>query len=78
MLNPGKLIATASNYGDHVAEMRDVVLDRVAGHVDDWLLDFDVFLKATSSIIGPGDAGRAPRTSACTRAARSTTRASSR
>ena len=56
VLNPGKLIATASNYGDHVAEMRDVVLDRVAGHVDGWLLDFDVFLKATSSIVGPGEA----------------------
>ena len=56
VLNPGKLIATASNYGDHVAEMRDVVLERVSGHVDPWLLDFDVFLKATSSIVGPGDA----------------------
>ena len=55
VLNPGKVLATASNYGAHVAEMRDVVLERVAGHVDDWLLDFDVFLKATSSITGPGD-----------------------
>lgn len=55
VLNPGKVLATASNYGEHVAEMRDVVLDRVAGHVDRWLLDFDVFLKATSSITGPGD-----------------------
>lgn len=60
VLNPGKLIATASNYGEHVAEMRDVVLDRVAGHVDRWLLDFDVFLKATSSIVGPGDAVQLP------------------
>jgi 2-keto-4-pentenoate hydratase/2-oxohepta-3-ene-1,7-dioic acid hydratase in catechol pathway len=60
VLNPGKLIATASNYGDHVAEMRDEVLDRVAGHVDGWLLDFDVFLKATSSIVGPGDAVQLP------------------
>lgn len=56
VLNPGKLIATASNYGEHVAEMRDVVLDRVAGHIDEWLLEFDVFLKATSSIVGPDDA----------------------
>ncbi|HMK11812.1 MAG TPA: fumarylacetoacetate hydrolase family protein [Acidimicrobiales bacterium] len=56
VLNPGKVIATASNYGDHVAEMRDVVLERVAGHVDTWLLDFDVFLKAPSSIVGPDDA----------------------
>lgn len=55
-LNPGKVIATASNYGDHVAEMRDVVLERVVGHVESWLLDFDVFLKATSSVVGPADA----------------------
>lgn len=55
VLNPGKLLATASNYGEHVDEMRDVVLERVAGHIDAWLLDFDVFLKATSSIIGPSD-----------------------
>ncbi len=55
VLNPGKLLATASNYREHVAEMRDVVLERVAGHVDNWMLDFDVFLKATSSITGPGD-----------------------
>ena len=50
MLNPGKVVATASNYGEHVAEMREVVLERVAGHVEPWLLDFDVFLKATSSV----------------------------
>ena len=56
VLNPGKVVATASNYGKHVAEMREVVLERVAGHVEPWLLDFDVFLKATSSVIGPGDA----------------------
>ncbi len=55
VLNPSKVVATASNYGEHVAEMRDVVLDRVAGHVDGWMLDFDVFLKATSSVVGPGD-----------------------
>ncbi|RPI08214.1 MAG: FAA hydrolase family protein [Actinobacteria bacterium] len=60
VLNPGKVIATASNYGDHVAEMRDHVLERVAGHVDPWLLDFDLFLKAGSSIVGPGDAVRLP------------------
>ncbi len=76
VLNPGKVVATASNYGAHVAEMREVVLERVAGHVEPWLLDFDVFLKATSSVIGPGDAvvfpsGPRPRD------ARSTTRASS-
>lgn len=62
VLNPRKLIATASNYGEHVDEMRDVVLDRVAGHIDEWLLDFDVFLKATSSIIGPDETVVLPRT----------------
>lgn len=56
VLNPGKVIATASNYAAHVTEMRDEVLDRVAGRVDDWLLDFDVFLKAPTSIVGPADA----------------------
>jgi 2-keto-4-pentenoate hydratase/2-oxohepta-3-ene-1,7-dioic acid hydratase in catechol pathway len=56
VLNPGKVIATASNYGEHVAEMRDTVLQRVSGQVDQWLLDFDVFLKATTSIVGPSDA----------------------
>jgi 2-keto-4-pentenoate hydratase/2-oxohepta-3-ene-1,7-dioic acid hydratase in catechol pathway len=55
VLNPGKVIATASNYASHVAEMRDTVLERVAGRVDQWLLDFDVFLKAPSSIIGPSE-----------------------
>lgn len=54
VLNPTKIVATASNYGEHVAEMRDAVLTRVAGQVDAWLLDFDVFLKAPSSVIGPG------------------------
>ena len=34
VLNPGKVVATASNYGNHVAEMREVVLERVAGHVE--------------------------------------------
>lgn len=54
VLNPGKIVATAMNYADHVDEMRDTVLQRVAGRVDPALLDFDVFLKATSSIVGPG------------------------
>ena len=77
VLNPGKLIATASNYGEHVAEMREVVLERVAGHVEPWLLDFDVFLKATSSMVGPGDAVVFPSGPEAVDA-RSTTRASSR
>jgi len=54
VLNPSKIVATASNYGEHVAEMREAVLARVAGRVEAWLLDFDVFLKAPSSVIGPG------------------------
>ncbi len=49
VLNPTKVLAAASNYGSHVDEMRD------RGAPDSWLLDFDVFLKAPSSIIGPGD-----------------------
>ncbi|MBI3013710.1 MAG: fumarylacetoacetate hydrolase family protein, partial [Candidatus Tectomicrobia bacterium] len=49
VLNPSKIIAAASNYREHVAEMAS----RTGAHT--WLLDFDVFLKAPSSIIGPGD-----------------------
>lgn len=49
VLNPTKVIATASNYGSHVEEMRD------RGAPSSWLLDFDVFLKSPSSIIGPGE-----------------------
>lgn len=55
VLNPSKVIAAASNYREHVAEM--------AGRpgVHDWLLAFDVFLKAPSSIIGPGDTLHLPQ-----------------
>ena len=56
VLNPSKVLATASNYASHVEEMRDSVLERVSGHVENWLLDFDVFLKAPSSVVGPVDA----------------------
>lgn len=49
VLNPTKVIAAASNYGSHVDEMRD------RGAPSSWLLDFDVFLKSPSSIIGPGE-----------------------
>ncbi|MEO3886680.1 fumarylacetoacetate hydrolase family protein [Nonomuraea sp. B5E05] len=55
VLNPGKVIACASNYAAHVSEMRDVVLPRNGTAPAGWLLDFDVFLKAPSSISGPGD-----------------------
>ena len=54
VLNPSKIIATACNYGEHVTEIRDAVLPRVAGRVEAWLLDFDVFLKAPSSVVGDG------------------------
>ncbi len=52
VLNPSKIIAAASNYGAHREEMaarRDFT-----GHAN-WLSEFDVFLKAPSSIIGPED-----------------------
>jgi len=51
VLNPSKILAAASNYGEHRAEMAA----RSAGASASWLQDFDVFLKAPSSIIGPGD-----------------------
>lgn len=54
-LNPTKIIACASNYSGHVAEMRTVMPEQTAGS-GRWLLDFDLFLKAPSSLCGPGDA----------------------
>jgi 2-keto-4-pentenoate hydratase/2-oxohepta-3-ene-1,7-dioic acid hydratase in catechol pathway len=53
-VNPSKIVAAASNYVDHVAEMHDVQR-RTLGHVEDWMMTFDVFLKAPSSISGPGE-----------------------
>ncbi len=55
-LNPGKILAAASNYREHVIEMRDDVLRRMPTKAEPWLLDFDVFLKSPSSIIGPDEA----------------------
>nr|WP_275585703.1 fumarylacetoacetate hydrolase family protein [Geodermatophilus sabuli] len=55
VLGPSKVIAAASNYGDHVAEMHGVQ-QRTLGRVEAWMMEFDVFLKAPSSIIGPGSA----------------------
>jgi 2-keto-4-pentenoate hydratase/2-oxohepta-3-ene-1,7-dioic acid hydratase in catechol pathway len=46
-LNPSKVIAAASNYAEHVAEMAP------RAGVGAWQLDFDVFLKAPSSIADP-------------------------
>jgi 2-keto-4-pentenoate hydratase/2-oxohepta-3-ene-1,7-dioic acid hydratase in catechol pathway len=53
VLNPSKIVAAASNYREHVAEMHGVQ-ERTLGHVESWMMEFDVFLKATSSIVGPG------------------------
>ena len=53
VLGPGKVIAAASNYGEHVAEMHGVQ-ERTLGRVEAWMMQFDVFLKAPSSVVGPG------------------------
>ena len=45
-LTPSKIIAAAANYPEHVEEFGG----KKAGG---WLLEFDVFLKAPSSIVGP-------------------------
>jgi 2-keto-4-pentenoate hydratase/2-oxohepta-3-ene-1,7-dioic acid hydratase in catechol pathway len=55
VLNPGKIVACASNYTAHIAEMRESVMPRETSGTGAWLLDFDVFLKAPSSICGPDD-----------------------
>ena len=52
-LAPSKVVAAASNYGDHVAEMHGVQ-ERTLGRVEAWMMEFDVFLKSPSSIVGPG------------------------
>ena len=53
VLSPSKIVAAASNYGEHVAEMHGVQ-ERTLGRVEAWMMEFDVFLKAPSSIVGPG------------------------
>lgn len=55
VLGPTKIVAAASNYGAHVAEMHDVQ-QRTLGRIEPWMMEFDVFLKAPSSIVGPGAA----------------------
>jgi 2-keto-4-pentenoate hydratase/2-oxohepta-3-ene-1,7-dioic acid hydratase in catechol pathway len=52
-LGPSKVLASACNYGEHVTEMHGVQ-ERTLGRVESWMMDFDVFLKAPSSIVGPG------------------------
>jgi 2-keto-4-pentenoate hydratase/2-oxohepta-3-ene-1,7-dioic acid hydratase in catechol pathway len=54
VLNPGKIIACASNYPEHVVEIRESVMARQVQGAR-WLLDFDVFLKAPTSISGPSE-----------------------
>jgi 2-keto-4-pentenoate hydratase/2-oxohepta-3-ene-1,7-dioic acid hydratase in catechol pathway len=54
VLNPSKIVAVASNYAAHVAEMHDVQR-RTLGRVESWMMEFDVFLKAPSSLSGPRD-----------------------
>ncbi|MFQ5682637.1 MAG: fumarylacetoacetate hydrolase family protein [Candidatus Binatia bacterium] len=49
ILNPSKIIAAAANYAAHVTEMRK------RSGTQSWLNQFGVFLKAPSSIIGPGE-----------------------
>lgn len=53
-VNPSKVVAAASNYRGHVAEMHEVQ-ERTLGRVEPWMMEFDVFLKAPSSIAGPRD-----------------------
>ncbi|WP_103384356.1 fumarylacetoacetate hydrolase family protein [Pseudonocardia dioxanivorans] len=53
VLAPTKVVAAASNYAAHVAEMHGVQ-ERTLGRVEAWMMEFDIFLKAPSSIVGPG------------------------
>lgn len=54
VLNPSKVVACASNYAAHVEEMHEVQ-QRTLGGVENWMMNFDIFLKAPSSIIGPSE-----------------------
>lgn len=53
-LNPSKIVAAASNYAAHVEEMHGVQ-QRTLGRVEAWMMNFDVFLKSPSAIVGPCD-----------------------
>ncbi|TCP57208.1 2-keto-4-pentenoate hydratase/2-oxohepta-3-ene-1,7-dioic acid hydratase in catechol pathway [Tamaricihabitans halophyticus] len=59
VLNPSKVLACASNYAEHVHEMHEVQ-ERTLGEVTSWMMNFDVFLKAPSSISGPAEPIRLP------------------
>ncbi len=54
VLSPSKIVAAASNYAAHVAEMHDVQR-RTLGRVEPWMMEFDVFLKSPTSVSGPAD-----------------------
>ena len=54
VLSPSKIVAAASNYAVHVAEMHDVQR-RTLGRVEPWMMEFDVFLKSPTSVSGPAD-----------------------
>jgi 2-keto-4-pentenoate hydratase/2-oxohepta-3-ene-1,7-dioic acid hydratase in catechol pathway len=54
VLGPSKILASASNYREHVEEMHGVQ-ERTLGHVESWMMNFDVFLKSPSSVVGPED-----------------------
>ena len=60
VLNPGKIVAAASNYAAHVEELQarseELKYIRENSATQGWMKDFGVFLKAPSSIIGNGDA----------------------
>lgn len=56
VLNPSKVIACAVNYAEHAKEMLAVGARTGGGDQPAWLHQFDVFLKAPSSIVGPSDA----------------------
>lgn len=55
VLGPSKVIACAINYPEHAEEMPGV-MERTGAARPEWMLRFDVFLKAPSSIVGPTDA----------------------
>jgi 2-keto-4-pentenoate hydratase/2-oxohepta-3-ene-1,7-dioic acid hydratase in catechol pathway len=54
VLGPSKILASASNYAEHVAEMH-AVQERTLGRVEAWMMNFDVFLKSPSAVVGPED-----------------------
>ncbi|MEU0073828.1 fumarylacetoacetate hydrolase family protein [Streptomyces sp. NPDC006332] len=53
VLNPSKIVCAAANYDEHLTEMEPILTDAQRASAA-WFLAFDVFLKAPSSLIGPG------------------------